>query len=146
MSLALGYAFNVQDIFQNFDLKRLQISCNDCEKLTADRHRNRLAAKIFRENLKMVLEDIIDHNITFELPCGRKKADIHMKLFTGEEFKKCRQNGKFQEIDFLKTYFTAYQPYLYLYSNNRTRKKPIYVNEELKQKIINNTNSGMKYC
>jgi len=86
MNLARGYAFNLHDIFNNFNLKRLLLTCNQCEKITKDRHRNFLVEKIFREHMKMVFEDIIDNNVTFELPCGSKKADIHMKKFEGKEF------------------------------------------------------------
>jgi hypothetical protein len=53
-----------------------------------------LIEKIFRECLKEVLNDIIDNNITFELPTGSRRADIHVQRTSGDDFAAARRNGK----------------------------------------------------
>lgn len=146
MSLATGYAFNLEDLFYNFNVRRLKITSGQCEKLYGDRHKTALCAKVMRESMKIILDDILENNVTFELPTGRKKADIHMKTVTGEDFKKARQNGGFKGIDFLKSYFTGYRPCFYMYSNNRTRVKPIHMSVDYTKRLADKINNGMKYC
>lgn len=139
-NLALGYCFSLKELFHNFNIKRLKIKTKDSQKIAGDRRS--LAKRIFSESVRLVMNDVIDNNITFELPVGSKKAEIHMKRYTGDEFATARGNGKFQEIDFLKSYFTGYQPGLFF----RSHYQPIYLNKELQQKIIDNTNNGKQYC
>ena len=67
MNFALGHAFNLKHLFENFDLKRLKISCKDCQDILGyTRHRDVLAAQIFKDSVKLVIKDIIDNNVTFE--------------------------------------------------------------------------------
>lgn len=142
-----GCAFSIDDIFENFPYKKLKITCNDCEKIINDRHRDKLVKRIFKAALEAVLNDVIDNNATFQLPLnGNVKSDIHMQKFTGELFKKLRKNGKWEDVDFLKSMFTGYQLGLFMYGNRTPRVKNIYVNSRLKNKITDNTNKGMQYC
>lgn len=142
-----GCAFSIDDIFENFPYKKLKITCNDCEKIINDRHRDKLVKRIFKAALEAVLNDVIDNNATFQLPLnGNVKSDIHMQKFTGELFKKLRKNGKWEDVDFLKSMFTGYQLGLFMYGNRTPRVKNIYVNSKLKNKITDNTNKGMQYC
>lgn len=145
---ATGHAFSNQDIFINFPNKKLKITCNECEELIGERHREKLAEKIFRDCFKMVIEDVIDNNVTFQLPLtGIVKSDIHMATFKDDAFKAGRKNGKWKNVDFLKSLFTGHQLRLFMYSPNRLSKsKPIYVNKELKDRIDQNTNLGKTYC
>lgn len=144
---ATGAALNLSEIFINFPLKKLKLSCNKCKELINTRHRDKLAQQIFKENLKMVLNDVIDNNVTFQLPTGSRKCEIHMQTIKGEDFKHLRRKGKWRNVDFLKSLFTGNQLGLYMYSPKRPpRVKNIYVNKELRDKIDNYTNNGKTYC
>lgn len=136
MNYATGCAFNQDEMFMNFDKQRL--------KSVKDRG---LIRKIARDAIKLVLSDIIDNNVTFQLPTGSRKSDIHMSRVSGEDFTKARQNGKFQDVDFLTSNFSGYQLTLNMYDieGKPTRSKPIYLNKEYKNKIINYTNQGKQY-
>ena len=144
---ATGAALNLAEIFINFPLKKLKITCKKCKQLIGDEHRDVLMQRIFREHMKMLLNDVIDNNVTFQLPTGSRKCDIHMQTIKGEPFKRLRRSGKFKNIDFLKSGFSGNQLGLFMYSPTQPpRIKNIYVNKELKDKIDNNTNSGKTYC
>lgn len=143
---ALGYCFNLPELFENFDLNRLEMKCKDYRKIACDFHREDLVQKIFKESVKMVINDVIENNVTFQLPTGAKKADIHMQKFQDEEFIKARSNGKFPHVDFLSSFFTGYELGFYIYGDGNVRVKPIHVNKELRNKLIEYTNKGKQYC
>lgn len=144
---AIGLAFNLSDIFINFPLHKLKISCKECERLTGDPHRNKLAQKIFKDHMKLVIEDVIENNTTFILPTGTRHAEIHVKPYRGEEFKNFRRKGKWKGVDFLKSWFTGHQICLFMKSPKRPdRIKNIYVNSEMTRRIDELTNEGKQYC
>lgn len=146
MNYALGHCFHLRHLFENFNLKRLKMSCKDCRAITGyTDHRDILAQQIFKDSVKLVIEDIIDNNITFQFP--GVPAWLSMGKTQGEEFSKARQNGKWQDIDFIASFFTGYQLMLTMFNRRGepTRTKPIYVDKKLKQKIIDNTNNGKQY-
>lgn len=147
MNYATGCAFSLDEMFENFPYKKLKTNCKKCEEIIGDPHRDKLVKKIFREAVKLVLNDIVDNNATFELPLkGNKKCDIHMQRVRGDKFKNLRKKGKWKDVDYLKSMFTGYQLGLFMYGNRTPRVKNIYVNKELKDKITENTNKGMQYC
>jgi hypothetical protein len=78
MKYAIGCAFNLNDLFMNFDKSKLKITSELCEKLIKDRHKINLVKKIFKESVKIILKDILENNVTFELPTHSRKADIHV--------------------------------------------------------------------
>ena len=143
---ATGCAFSLKDLFTNFNTKRLKITCNECKKINHNEHRDILAKQIFKESVKIILNDIIENNITFELPTKGRKCDIHMQRIRGEQFKALRKAGKWRDVDYLKSIFTGHQLGFFMYGRRTPRIKNIYVNKELKDKITNNTNNGMQYC
>jgi hypothetical protein len=61
---------------------------------------------------------------------------------TGDDFAAARRNGKWQDVDFLESYFSGYQLVLNMYNKDGgvTRTKPIYVDKKLKNKLTNYTN------
>ena len=61
---------------------------------------------------------------------------------TGDNFIKARQNGAFQDVDFLTSDFTGYQ--LYLRRSNRYGKwtKRIYLSAKYRDMITDLTNKG----
>lgn len=146
MNYALGCSFSQDELFENFPYNKLKINCKQCVQINGDPHRNKLVKQIFRENIKLILNDIIDNNVTFELPLrGNKKCNIHMQRIQGEDFKNLRKSGKWKEIDFLKSYFTGYQLGFYMLGNRTPRTKNIYVDKYFRNKIIENTNKGIQY-
>lgn len=147
MNYALGCSFSQSELFENFPYKKLKINCKECERITGDPHRDKLVKQIFRESVKLVLNDVIDNNATFELPLkGNKKCNIHMQRIRGERFKALRKAGKWKDINYLKSMFTGHQLGFFMYGKRTPRVKNIYVNKELRDKITNNTNNGMQYC
>lgn len=143
-----GCAFNLRDIFIKLDKNKLKLTSNLCEKINNDRHKDALIKKIFRKSVEIILEDIITNNVTFELPTGSRKSDIHVRRYSDDDFVAGRKNGKWLDVDFLKSYFTGYQIVLNMYNKDGgvTRTKPIYVNKKYKKILTDNTNSGMQYC
>lgn len=146
MNYAIGHSFNVDDLFYNFDCKRLDMTCADCAKITNDEHRDRLAKKIFRAGVKLVLNDVIDNNVTFEFVQGKASANIHVKRTSGDDFKKAWCNGKWQDVDYLSSNFSGNELVFEITSGDRTRTKTIYVDKKLKNKLTQNTNNGKQYC
>lgn len=143
---ALGCAFTVKDILDNFPYKKLQFNCSLCKKITGDNHRNILVEKIFKESVKIILTDIIQNNVTFWLPLtGSKKCNIHMRRVSGDEFKNLRRGGKWKNVDIIKSMFSGYQLSLFMLGNRTPRIKSVYLNKELQEIIVNNTNLGMSY-
>lgn len=145
MNYAIGCAFNINEMFMNFPYKKLYINCAECKAINGDQHRDKLVKQIFRECFKLVINDVIDHNITFQLPTGAKKCDIHMKRVTGIAFQVMRQYGKWSDVDFIESNFTGYEIGLYMYGKLSPRIKTIYVNKPYKDRITQNTNKGMQY-
>ena len=136
MSYAVGCAFSQEEMFMNFNKKKLKTV-----------HNKEIIKKIARDAIKLVLKDIIDNNITFQLPTGSRKSDIHVNRISGDDFMIARQNGKFQDVDFLNSNFSGYQMMLNMYDREGrpTRSKPIYLNKEYKNKLTEYTNQGKQY-
>lgn len=145
MIMATGAAFNTDEMFMNFPYKKLSITCEKCKEITGNLHRDILVKQVFRECLRVILNDIISNNITFWLPTGKKKCNIHMKRVDGEAFKNLRKAGKWSDVNLLSSQFTGYELGLFMYGVRDPRVKTIYVNKELKDKITRNVNSGMQY-
>lgn len=142
-----GCAFNVSDMFYNFSYEKLKLTCKQCQEINGCRDRDKLVKQIFRDSVDIIINDIIDNNVTFELPVyGKVKANIHMNRIQGDDFKKQFKFGKWRDIDFLKSYFTGYQLALFMSGNRTSRVKPIYISGKLKHKITENTNNGKQYC
>jgi hypothetical protein len=78
MNYATGCAFNLDDLFMNLDKSKLKITSILCDKLVHDRHKDALIRQIFKESVKLIFKDILDNNVTFELPTGSRKSDIHV--------------------------------------------------------------------
>lgn len=145
MNYSVGCAFGIKELFMNFPYKKLKVTCEDCQRINNNPHRDVLVKKIFKECLKLVINDIIDNNITFNLPTGARKCDIHMKKVQGKAFKNLRRFGKWRDVDFLESYFTGYELGFYMYGKVSPRIKTIYVNKAYKNRITENTNKGKQY-
>lgn len=143
---ALGCAFTILDILYNFPYKKLKLTCEQCKKQSGDNHKQRLVRKIFRYALNLVLDDIIERNITFWLPlAGAVKCNLHMHRFTGKAFKDLRRGGKWQDVDILQSNFSGYQIGMYMFGKRTPRVKNVYVNAEKRSRVSKYTNEGKAY-
>lgn len=143
MICAVGAAFNMNDMFMNFPYKKLKFTCETSYKLCNNTHRDVLVKMIFRECVNVVLNDVIDNNVTFWFPSV--KCNIHMKSVRDNAFKNLRRSGKWLDVDLIASSFTGHEIGLFLLGNRTPRVKTIYVNRTLKDKITTNTNNGMQY-
>lgn len=147
MNYAVGCAFNLDEMFMNFPYSKLKFTCAKAKEINGDAHRKILVKKVFRECLKMVIDDIIENNITFKLPTGGINSELHMRRVKGRDFEKARQNGKFQDVDYLSSLFSGYEIELNMYHKNRVRRsKTVYVDKKRKQRITELTNAKKSYC
>lgn len=145
---ALGWACNLNDIFVRFPYEK----CKSLMKNFKTKQLRRQKVKqVFREGVQQILDDIIENNNTFKIQgIGYQGGEIHMEAITNQDFINARKNGKFEKIDFLESFFTGYQMYLYVHGKRdnflHRRKFPIYVNKFLRDKLVEYTNQGKKYC
>lgn len=146
MNYALGCAFSTDDLFMNFPYNRLSVDCKTCQLIIKDNHRDVLVKKIFRESLKLVINDIIDNNVTFWLPLtGNRQCNIRMKKVSGDDFKNLRRGGKWEDVDIVKSMFSGYEIKFFMLGKRTPRVKTIYLNKEYRNRITENTNNGMQY-
>lgn len=148
MNYATGCAFNIDELFYNLDRKKLKFNYKQCKKLVNSFEKDTLIKRIFMDNVQMILDDIIDNNVTFELPTGSGRPTLlRMKKYDGDEFTKARRAGKFANVDFLSSNFSGYQLGLDMYYKDGRPfiHKPVYVDKTRKQKITENTNNGKQY-
>ena len=127
MNYAVGCGFTTQELFENFPYKKLKLNCKQCEEIINDRHRDILVRRIFRTSIKIILDDIINNNVTFVLPLtNAMKSVICMQKFSDKKFMDCRKNGKWKDIDYLKSGFKGYQLVLKMYGDRPSRTKTHY--------------------
>ena len=145
--LALGHAFNTQDLFHNFPINKLKIDYDTVKKIYPDGDKRSLSASIFNRGMQLIIEDIIENNVHFLLPnLGTKESYLYMDKTQGEQFKKAFKKGKWNDIDFLTSNFTGYQLALSIQSPKRPKKeKLIYLGCKHKDRITELTNEGKRY-
>lgn len=146
MRYATGHALNTNELMLNFPTKKLKITAKECEDLIGNRHKEQIAKQVFKACVGMVIDDVINDNVTFKLPTRARQSEICMKRYDRDEFIKCRQNGKFSDVDFLQSNFTGHQLCFNYQQAGVMRQKLIYLDSNNKQKITDNTNKGKKYC
>lgn len=146
MNYALGYAWKLDELFMNFNSQKLKIDGVSLQRLYGDNHKKQLCYKVFRKCVQLIVNDIIENDVEFQLPTGSRKTSLLMHTYRDEEFKLARQNGKFKEVDFLDSGFCANQLQLYMYGHrNIPKTKQVYLNKELKEKITEYTNNKRVY-
>lgn len=148
MNYATGCAFNLDELLINLDKSKLKMDYKLAEELVNANDKNILIKRIFMDCVKMVVDDIIDNNITFELPTGSNRRTLfRMHKYDGEQFAKLRRAGKFTDVDFLASNFSGYQLGIDMfYSDGRPfMHRPVYIDKTRKEKITKNTNSGKQY-
>ncbi len=145
---ALGWACNLNNLFVRFPYEKYKSLMT---KWRTKSDRKKIIKQVFREGLHLVIEDIIENNVTFNIQgIGYQGGEIHMEAVTGSEFERLKSKGKFAGVDFLESFFTGYQMYLYVHGKRdnflHRRKFPIYVGSFYKDKLTKHTNEGKQYC
>ena len=136
---ATAYSIKAWELYLNFFKNhKLRVKPSD---LDYTHNAYNLLGQIFTTFMQIVIKDIIENRTTFKLPAPG--AWIEMVPISDEKFKIARQNGAFDDVDFLMSNFTGYQ--LYLRMNNRygSRKKQIHVTKKYKDRITELTNQGV---
>jgi len=77
---------NAVDVMKGFPANKTVMTAKECEKIMKNRHKEKLAERIWKANIAMVLDDIIDNSNTFVLPTRSKKAEIYIKSYPREGF------------------------------------------------------------
>lgn len=135
---ATSYALTASDLYTKFPYKKLKTSISQLPEGTNQKW---LLTKIFRYFFYLVIKDIIENKTTFRFP-RTFRAFLEMIPVSGKDFIKARQNGAFQDIDFLTSDFTGY--HLGLRYSTRYGKwiKALHVTEKYKDRITELTNQG----
>lgn len=143
---ALGHAINGRQLFRNFNPKRIKTSNKEIKKIVKSLHKEYLASKIFTDALQMVMDDIIDNSVTFEINLNKKQlGQIYIKEVSGEDFINEFKNGRHKYIDYLETNFTGYNPVFKYSKAGYTVEKPVYLDKTRQQRIAARANSGKSY-
>lgn len=145
---AIGWACNLNDIFVRFPYEKCK---SLMDKFKTKQLRRQKIKQVFREGVQQILNDIVENNVTFKIQgVGYQGGELHMEAITGPEFERVKKNGKFEGVDFLKSFFTGYQMYLYIHGKRdnflHRRKFPVYMNRILREKLVKYTNEGKTYC
>ena len=146
--MALGWACNLNDLFVRFPYEKYKSLIKNIHNKDLMRKK---VKQVFREGVKVILNDIIENNNTFKIQgIGYQGGEIHMEAITNSDFEKARKNGKFKDVDFFESLFTGYQMYLYVHGKRddflHRRKFPIYFGKDLRNKLTKYTNEGKQYC
>lgn len=147
MNYATGFCFNATDLFETFNKKQLKIKREVVQNKYGMNKKQMLCASVLVYCFLLILLDIIENNVTFVLPLfGNRYACIYVRPIVGEEFKRARQSGAFEDIDFLATNFTGYRlTYSWETKSGIYRYKPIYINKRFKDVLHKYINSGKQY-
>lgn len=142
MRLKTGHSFNANDIFKKFNNDYITTDYKTLKKYYKTFEKRVVARSVFIYAYYLIILDIIENNSIFVLP-STKDARLQMKTFSDESFRTARKNGKFQDVDILKSNFMGHQLEFYFKRKGYYEHKPIYVNTRLKNKITENTNKGI---
>lgn len=146
MHYALGYAWKLPEIYQNFKSRNLKIDGYSLNYLYGDNHKKALCYKVFKCCLWLILNDVIDNDVEFALPVNSRATSIIMRTYRDKDFMYSRQNGKFADVDFLESDFTGHELQFCMYGGRGIpKRKRIFVDKTLKKKITDYTNQGRVY-
>lgn len=135
---ATSYALTATDLYTKFPYKKLK---TNIKQLPNGSNEKWFLARVFRYFFYLVIKDIIENKTTFRFP-RTFRAFLEMIAVSGDDFVRARQNGAFQDVDFLTSDFTGY--HLGLRYNTRYGKwvKALHVSEKYKDRITELTNKG----
>lgn len=98
----------------------------------------------FKYCLNLVINSVIDEKKRFKIPVAWESY-IDFKIVKGDDFIRDRQNGRFQEIDFIESDFTGYCLTYFWKSKAYQKSVQIYVGGDIKKKFLGKINSGEKF-
>lgn len=136
---ATSFALTASELYYNFP-KDKYLRPELIEYYKKEKMRDVLG-RILRYLFFLVLNDIIEKNVTFKFP-GMAKAYLEMVPVSGDDFVQARQNGAFQDIDYLASNFTGYVLYFRIQNKFGFWRKRLYVSKILKDRITKYTNEG----
>jgi len=87
---------------------------------------------------------MLDSPRRFKIPASTE-AYLDFEIVLEDQFIKQRQNGRFQNIDFIESDFTGYALRYYFKAKSYQKSYQVYLGSDLKKKFINNINTGKKY-
>lgn len=140
------YAFTAKELFAHFNLKkRTKLT----RKITYNEYRvDRkidLCGQIITYLFYLIITDMIENNISFELPLKGRDAQLYIASVEGEHFRQMYVKGGFDGLDFLSSNFMGFR-FRYRYkTRGGYRDKPIYINNKWKQIFYQKINNGQKY-
>ena len=140
---ATSYALKADELYYRIQTKKyIRLKSNELPKRFNGKFRE-LYSEVFRYFFYLMIRDIIEKQVIFKLPPGAQRAWIQMDPVSGENFIKAKQNGAFDDVDYLVSNFTGYQLYLRYNTRYGHWKKQIYVSKKFKDKITELTNKGV---
>jgi len=145
MHYKTGYCFTSEEMFDTFNTNKISIKKETCEKKYACHSKKTFCGRVLAYCLYLIILDIILNNVTFVLPVTNYEGMIHVKNFTGEQFRNMYTKGKFAGIDFFNSNFTGYQIYFRYQYKGGFKEKPIYISKKLKDIFYENINNGKQY-
>lgn len=138
-----SYALKADELYLNFPTKKyIRIKPEELPR-EYNGHYRELYGQIFRYFFYLLINDIIENHVTFKFPPnGGIRNYLEMVPIHGEDFKRARQNGAFDDVDFLASNFTGYQIYLRTMTRYGKWLKQLHVSKKFKNRITELTNQG----
>ena len=138
---ATSYAIKASELYCTFPThKYIHLPTRDLPA-KYDRHWENLYGSILRYFFYLMICDVIENKVIFKLP-PITKACIKIDPVTGDDFIRARQNGAFQDVDYLASNFTGYEINLNYNTRYGSWKKRIYVSSKFRDRIVELTNKG----
>lgn len=123
--------FTAQELYRGFDTRILDKYVTKWDKDSQD-----LAGKLLIRCFCEILLDVIDNNAIFVLPLTFDHySEIYLKKFSDKEFIELYKKGRWRNMDFIKSEWTAYMPTYHRRVKNRLVEKPLYVTGMLKEHL-----------
>ena len=140
---ATSYAVKAHEIYTGFPIKEYtRFTTSDIERIYKV-NKAWLLGRMFKYFFFLMIDDIIRNQVVFKLPTSCSRTWIQMHPISGDDFIRARQNGAFDDIDYLASNFTGYQIYLTYKTRYGVWRKQIYVNKKYKNVITELTNKGV---
>lgn len=149
MKSDLKYAFTVTDIYQGYE-RSLKLTPEQYINLNMTKTHGLvgLFGNILADTIFLIIQDIILNNSTVQFQGVGGYGEIYMHTVKNEEFKKARQNGEYQEVDFLVSNFKAYRPIFKRYQKRdslETYTTNIILDPRFKRDLTKQINKGKNY-
>lgn len=138
-----AHTVSTVDLFNNFNVDKLK-GIGNIKKKYKSGCKKFLAAKIFLRFIEMMLEDFVEGDI-FYLPTSNL-ATFSFKPIKNKDFTRAYKSGKFGELDFLISNFTIYVPIFRYFYRKSFHTRNIVLSKQYKERMLEKTNTGYKYC